>query len=70
MYALTLDGSEKVVHLPAKETVLDACLARGLELPYNCRSGALRNCKAVPYGSYLAATQRFLPRPCVPKAWC
>ena len=46
MYALTLDGSEKVVHLPAKETVLDACLARGLELPYNCRSGECGECLA------------------------
>ena len=39
MYALTLDGSDKVVNLPAQESVLDACLAQGLELPYNCRSG-------------------------------
>ena len=46
MYALTLDGSDKVVNLPAQESVLDACLAQGLELPYNCRSGECGECLA------------------------
>jgi len=46
MYTLTLDGSDKVVRMPPQESVLDACLAQGLELPYNCRSGECGECLA------------------------
>lgn len=46
MYTLTLDGSDQAVALSTQETVLDACLAQGLELPYNCRSGECGECLA------------------------
>lgn len=46
MYTLTLEGSDQAVALSTQETVLDACLAQGLELPYNCRSGECGECLA------------------------
>ena len=46
MYTLTLEGSDQVVALSAQDTLLDACLAQGLELPYNCRSGECGECLA------------------------
>ncbi len=46
MYTLTLDGGDQEVAMSSQETVLDACLAQGLELPYNCRSGECGECLA------------------------
>lgn len=46
MYSLTLDGSGTTVQGRAGQSVLDAFLASGVAMPYNCRSGECGECVA------------------------
>ena len=44
--SVRLDGSTHVVTMRADETVLDAALRQGLDLPYSCRGGMCCTCRA------------------------
>jgi ferredoxin len=49
MAAVTLvgsDGDERTIEVGADETVLDAAEARGIGLPYGCKTGACGTCTA------------------------
>lgn len=46
MHKLTLEGLAQPLELPPQRTILDACLERGVPLPYNCRSGECGECLA------------------------
>ncbi len=43
---LVLDGVRHTLSLGADETVLDAALAAGLDLPYSCKAGVCCTCRA------------------------
>lgn len=59
---ITLQPSGRIFTADAGETVLEAAMRNGLQLPYGCRNGACGSCKAkiacgtVDYGAYQAAT--------------
>jgi len=45
-YTMTVLPSGRRIPCPARHSVLDACLAGGLRMPYNCRSGECGECMA------------------------
>ncbi len=44
--SLTLDGATHLIRMGPDETVLDAALRHGLDLPYSCRGGMCCTCRA------------------------
>lgn len=49
MPAVTLvgrDGDEDILEIPADENVVDGAQARGVGLPYGCKTGACGTCAA------------------------
>jgi NAD(P)H-flavin reductase/ferredoxin len=46
MHAIVLEGVDDAVPGRPEQSVLDACLAQGLAMPYNCRSGECGECVA------------------------
>jgi phenol/toluene 2-monooxygenase (NADH) P5/A5 len=46
MYELKLQGTDTAVPADPAQSVLDACLAQDLAMPYNCRSGECGECMA------------------------
>lgn len=45
-FAVTLSNVDRPIACPGDRSVLDACLAAGLAVPYNCRSGECGECIA------------------------
>ncbi|MEQ8696387.1 MAG: FAD-binding oxidoreductase [Bauldia litoralis] len=45
-FAIKLTGREEPVFARAGDSILDACIAAGVPMPYNCRSGECAECRA------------------------
>ncbi len=43
-FAVHLDNSEKVIHVSETQSLLDALLAEGVNVPFSCKAGACKSC--------------------------
>ena len=61
--SVRLDGATHVMTMRADETVLDAALRQGLDLPYSCRGGMCCTCRARIVEGAAAMDQNFSLEP-------